>query len=169
MNLLFHIRAIVFRMLRLERLVRGGIAVGDVYHREGKVFGPAMIHAYKLESTCAIYPRVILQPEIVEKAECCAPPMVRLLSGLIMQDHDGKYMVDSLRVLREVADTEEGFLGDYLGLVNGIARFLHDEEGRLARDSQEYGRALEKICWFRKYFESATDRSWVDEMNQTLP
>lgn len=43
-------------------LLRGGIAVGDIYHRESMVFGPAFLKAYDLESRCSIYPRIILDP-----------------------------------------------------------------------------------------------------------
>ena len=42
MNLLFHVRAIAFRMLRLRYLVRGGIARGNLYHHEGKIIEPAI-------------------------------------------------------------------------------------------------------------------------------
>lgn len=45
-------------------VLRGGIAFGDIYHQGGMVFGPALIQAYQLESSCAIYPRIILEPAI---------------------------------------------------------------------------------------------------------
>lgn len=41
-------------------LVRGGLTVGDLYHREGVVFGPAMNEAYTLESKIAVYPRLVV-------------------------------------------------------------------------------------------------------------
>lgn len=44
-------------------LARGGIAVGDLYHKNGILFGPAMNEAYKLESELAIYPRIVLSHE----------------------------------------------------------------------------------------------------------
>lgn len=45
-------------------LLRGGIARGDVYHRNGMVFGPALIEAYELERDVACAPRVILSEEL---------------------------------------------------------------------------------------------------------
>lgn len=43
-------------------LVRGGITVGDIYHDEHFVFGPALNRAYELESAIASVPRIILDP-----------------------------------------------------------------------------------------------------------
>lgn len=48
-------------------LLRGGVTVGDIYHRESIVFGPAFLKAHELESISAKYPRIILDP-ILAKA-----------------------------------------------------------------------------------------------------
>ena len=44
----------------LGLLVRGGMTIGKLYHREGVVFGQGLIDAYRLESEVAVYPRVVL-------------------------------------------------------------------------------------------------------------
>lgn len=41
-------------------LLRGGIAVGKLYHDREVVYGPALIKAYDLESKFAEYPRIIM-------------------------------------------------------------------------------------------------------------
>ena len=41
-------------------LLRGGITVGQLCHKDNIVYGPAMVEAYELESKSAIYPRVIV-------------------------------------------------------------------------------------------------------------
>jgi hypothetical protein len=41
-------------------LVRGGVARGPLYHKEGVVFGPALLDAYALESTIAKFPRILI-------------------------------------------------------------------------------------------------------------
>lgn len=48
-------------------LLRGGITVGELYHRESMVFGPAFLKAYELESRYAVYPRIILDPALAER------------------------------------------------------------------------------------------------------
>lgn len=45
-------------------LVRGGIAFGDLYHKDSILFGPAMNEAYKLENELAIYPRIVVSEGI---------------------------------------------------------------------------------------------------------
>jgi hypothetical protein len=45
-------------------LVRGAITIGDIVHDENIVFGPALNRAYELESKQAVYPRIILDPNI---------------------------------------------------------------------------------------------------------
>ncbi|MGQ2979949.1 MAG: hypothetical protein ACT6Q9_09670 [Polaromonas sp.] len=42
-------------------LSRGGISVGKLCHKNGIIYGPALITAYELESQVAIYPRVVLE------------------------------------------------------------------------------------------------------------
>jgi hypothetical protein len=165
MNLLFHLRAIVFRMLRLGFLSRGGIARGPLCHRNGKIFGPAMLEAYRLESEVAVVPRVILQPEIVEAGLSAAPPVDRLFERMTRRNDDGLYIVHSLWAIRSAADSETGFVGEWREMVDRIAQFLEHEERRLASEPQK----LEKVRWFKEYFAWATDRRWVDELRAPFP
>ena len=39
-------------------LGRGGATVGQLVHRNGVVFGPALVEAYELEAKTAVYPRI---------------------------------------------------------------------------------------------------------------
>lgn len=48
-------------------LSRGGIAVGDLYHKNGIIYGSAFLHAFHLESQVAIFPRVILEKDAINK------------------------------------------------------------------------------------------------------
>lgn len=54
-------------LLRQGFLLRGGLTVGELYHRESMVFGPAFLKAYELENRCAVYPRIILDPVLSEQ------------------------------------------------------------------------------------------------------
>lgn len=49
-------------------LLRGGIAVGKLYHDRQIVFGPALVKAYQLENNIAVYPRVVIDEADLEKA-----------------------------------------------------------------------------------------------------
>jgi hypothetical protein len=40
--------------------IRGAVTLGDFYIRDGFLYGPALVEAYRLENTVAIHPRIIL-------------------------------------------------------------------------------------------------------------
>jgi len=46
--------------------IRGAITIGDLYHNDDAVFGPGLNRAYELESKSAVYPRIILDPQLDE-------------------------------------------------------------------------------------------------------
>lgn len=47
-------------------LLRGGMCIGEIYHEDPFVFGPAVNKAYKMESEEAKYPRIIVDKEIMD-------------------------------------------------------------------------------------------------------
>lgn len=47
-------------------LIRGAITEGDFFHNDIIVYGKALVEAVKMEEEYAIYPRIIVQREIVE-------------------------------------------------------------------------------------------------------
>jgi len=77
-------------------LTRGGIAVGDLHHKNGILFGPAMNEAYELESRLAIYPRIAVSEvaqqelfkEVIKQYKECLPMMVLQmgLCGMILME-----------------------------------------------------------------------------------
>ena len=51
--------------MEVSLLVRGGIAVGPLYHESGIVIGAALVEAYEFEAHHAIYPRLALAPSVL--------------------------------------------------------------------------------------------------------
>jgi hypothetical protein len=51
--------------MSLGFLMRGGITVGDIIHDEEVVFGPALIRAHELESKIAVYPRIVVDEQVL--------------------------------------------------------------------------------------------------------
>jgi hypothetical protein len=49
-----------------QRLVRGAVVLGKIYHEEGIIFGPALIEAHRLEKH-AVYPRIVATVEVIER------------------------------------------------------------------------------------------------------
>lgn len=168
MNLLFHVRAILFRLLRLGFLARGGIALGSVYHQDGKILGPAMLEAYRLEHRVAIYPRVVLGSTVLKAGLAAAAPADLIFGRMVNRCEDGLYMVDSLWALKMAAESEIGFVGEWGELVSRIRRFLANEESRLGLNPEK-SKELSYVRWYRKHFEDATDRSWINEIGAPFP
>ena len=69
-NIPYFLRAIAIMQLMtssLGFLLRGGIAIGDIYHDDEVVFGPALVRAYELKSQIAVYPRIVLDKEVLDQ------------------------------------------------------------------------------------------------------
>jgi hypothetical protein len=89
-------------------IIRGGITIGDVHISEGRVFGPGLIQAYELESKYALYPRIIIDPSLIQeyktnrllKAERhSVEEELKYLEQLIRQGDDGMWFLDYVAAL----------------------------------------------------------------------
>jgi hypothetical protein len=54
------LQQLAFSLLEQGVLCRGGVVKGPLYHQDGIVFGPALNDAYAIESSVAVYPRIVL-------------------------------------------------------------------------------------------------------------
>jgi hypothetical protein len=79
-------------------MIRGGVTIGPLYHKEAISFGPAFINAYHLESKKAIYPRIIIDPRILEKTgDTINDIFIDLFKqSNLKKDNDGYYFIDFL-------------------------------------------------------------------------
>lgn len=60
--------SVLFSLTQLTKIglmVRGGITIGNHFQNERLIFSPALIKAYKLESTQAIYPRILIDDSFI--------------------------------------------------------------------------------------------------------
>lgn len=85
--------SLVLQLLHVGILSRGGIAVGELRHEGGVVYGPALIEAYELESKVACYPRVVLARDAIAKALRIAGHIEgydeEWIRGFLRTDEDG--------------------------------------------------------------------------------
>jgi hypothetical protein len=80
-------------------LIRGGIAFGPMVHTDEIIFGPALVHAFKLESMAASSPRIILPQSLYQvdsefKNLVVKPWDKNKLFGLLSLDEDDFYYLD---------------------------------------------------------------------------
>lgn len=81
----------VISMAESGFLVRGAVTIGPLLHTPEVLIGPAMNEAYRLESTEARFPRVIIDPEVVKVAR-------RHRSGQHLPEEEEQYVRKMLAV-----------------------------------------------------------------------
>jgi hypothetical protein len=139
---------IALRALKLGLLIRGGITIGKLYHSNGVVFGEGMVDAYRLESSVAIYPRVVISPRVYARATTDT-------QGRILIDRDGIFHLNYLwRVVGEAAPTGEGFLSEREKWKSESVKTIDDAIERLAK--AERLNEFAKWRWFKEQFTFAT-------------
>lgn len=92
-------------------LIRGGLAIGAAHvglDGKGPIFGPAMVRAYEIEDTEAVYPRIMIDEDAIEQYlgdaslwryqehDSWEASLARQLIGVA---EDGTHFVDYLRGL----------------------------------------------------------------------
>ena len=68
LDIIYDILWMQIELAQAGLLLRGGVTIGDVFHSGNVIVGPAMIKAFEMESKIAIYPRVIVDPILIEYA-----------------------------------------------------------------------------------------------------
>ena len=121
-------------------LSRGGIAYGKFYIDDLMVWGDALTSAYHLESTVAIFPRIVIDPKLAKKLNLLEQSAENA-KLLITQDWDGMLFVDYL---------QEKLIRDYdLVLLKEIGKF----EERLLECNSDV-KIMQKLIWHSNYIES---------------
>lgn len=104
------------KLLGAGFLVRGGIALGKLYHRERMIFGPALVEAVEIEQKMAIYPRVLCSNELLkylyEKQyreevvlqDCCGEWVIKIAPGTEHRCNDLMKVIEGK--LRETIEKE---------------------------------------------------------------
>jgi hypothetical protein len=153
----FMISAMAFAIIELANrgyLVRGAITYGDLYHTQKHVVGPALVRAYEMESKDAKYPRVIVDPSVLELArkyrqENHAPEEEEAyILNHLERDSDGWLWIDYLswKAVVEVTGVENENYGGYMNRISHhIQAGLQSEEPKIK----------EKYVWLQQKHNAA--------------
>jgi hypothetical protein len=109
--------ALELSQLLIEKgfLCRGAIVCGELYHKEGIVFGNGLVDAFKTETSQAIYPRILLDQRIADLLnESKNDP--NDFQGLIVSDKDSSVF---LNLLYEDVSTTRNIKSALCSLVKG--------------------------------------------------
>jgi hypothetical protein len=100
-------------------LIRGGICTDDLcaVPQDSIVFGPALVKSYKLESEYAVYPRIVIDRDMIWEAQ--DKGYVAFFQDYCLRGEDGAYFVDYL------------FGASLNGLVAGLPGDQPDAEQRI--------------------------------------
>ena len=71
--------------------LRGGITKGELFFNDIYTYGPAIIRAYDLESKNAIYPRIVIDPLLIEDYKS-----LNIERMCILKDFDDLFYIDYL-------------------------------------------------------------------------
>ena len=115
-HLFWEVNSLVHIQMNLANngvLIRGGVSIGDVSASENRVFGPAFVKAYELESQFAHSPRIIVAPELVNSIDTnflvrnenhTADEEREYLRQILRKGDDGIFFVDYLLAAEHEAD-----------------------------------------------------------------
>lgn len=117
-------------------LTRGGITSGNFFADDVMVWGTALVRAYTLESTIAIYPRVIIDPILIGDLHLAIQPDTHC-STWIRKDKDSLFYVEFLNRCLKHAD----FFA--LGLLQIIEKKLSQYHGNT--------KVCQKWLWLSAY------------------
>ncbi|MBR3919674.1 MAG: hypothetical protein IKJ59_13245 [Clostridia bacterium] len=124
------------RMLRLKEpmLSRGAIVKGKLYHNNDVLFGEGFVKAYYMQENEAIYPRVIIEKNIIEGFKTNNNADQRYIDLLLTKDFDGYYFSDYLSLFYCLNHEQESWK-NFIKYV--IAKKENEENGR-ARAKYSY-------------------------------
>jgi hypothetical protein len=92
---------LIVDLLHMGFLTRGAIVVGDLFHRDNVIFGPALLEAYQIESREAFYPRIIVSNKALEELADDVGD-----DGLVIDDGSGRKVLNPFWLGFTVEDPE---------------------------------------------------------------
>lgn len=148
--------------------VRGGVSHGPTYvdSKRNQIVGPALIRAYRLESRCAVYPRVIIDPATLEEyknnhsmwGHADYDEDAGYVYGCLRKDSDGYYFIDMIRALSsgELLYKKNGrWYDDLPKLVRRQRTLIVKNLANSASPSGHTSNIQEKYMWLKKYHNTS--------------
>lgn len=80
-----------FELLSANMLLRGAIVQGPVLHTSEFVFGPALVSAYRLETSTSFHPRIMLAPPVFVAAMADSE-RGRFVPFVVLDNYDVPYL-----------------------------------------------------------------------------
>ena len=123
-------------------LIRGGITIGYCFSDNLMVWGKALVRAYEIESTIAIYPRIVIDPFADELFDFLSNSKYK---KIICRDFDGLYFIDV-------------FFSPQVSSILPFLEFLIDDNTRRINDLDDKNlKERQKLKWLQNYYYEKYD------------
>ena len=152
--------------------LRGGIDLGDYYGDDDFAYGPALIEAHDLESSKAIYPRIILSDEMIKMVSqhlgyygsaSYAPQNSHLLI-----DEDDKVFVNYLYGLHEIYNTTEDIM-EYIQKIQSHKDIILTKLNHFKSDKKLYSK-YEWVAQYHNYYcDEYFEKNAIQQFNLKIP
>lgn len=142
------ISTLTYSALSMGLLIRGGATVGPLHHSKNVVLGDALIEAYELESSVAIYPRIAVSRKL-----CAAAPHEGKPS--INKDYDGISHYDYFKAMILAGGNPPGD-GFKQRLSESLKTTRNTISSSIERfENEAHLNELAKWTWFKRHLEEA--------------
>lgn len=122
-------------------LIRGGITIGELFIDDLLVWGPGLVRAYKLEDSIAIFPRIVIDRNVLE--------IIGTNHLFFYRDIDGQFFLNFLNFMNyRDSENNDNFIAtiqkSFVGLLSEIKKPNGDYDER----------AYQKLQWYKNYINS---------------
>ncbi|WP_145961317.1 hypothetical protein [Salinisphaera sp. LB1] len=150
---LLEIKLLIMRLVARGIICRGAVALGKFIHTDEYLFGPALNEAYLLESRAALYPRIILDRNVVKLGARSHAPHhdsaheQYAIEALLEQDSDGMYYIDYFFKAQGELDDPQYDFPQYIDKLGNIIR-----KGMMASSHPSKADLRIKFYWMRERY-----------------
>ncbi|MCE9539995.1 MAG: hypothetical protein K8R85_12370 [Bacteroidetes bacterium] len=151
------------KLFKHEILLRGGLTLGTMYHEKDMCFGSALIRAYELESKYAIYPRTLIDNEIIEllKKER-GENFSQLEKSFLSKDDTDFYFIDYAKQIKFYQVSENAVAGfSKLNQVKPKTKFSTSKIMNILNEKVKNEKKEDvkmKYIWLRNQFDYSNEQ-----------
>ncbi|OUC15059.1 MAG: hypothetical protein B0A82_08910 [Alkalinema sp. CACIAM 70d] len=168
-HVLFSLSDLTINLLEIGVLVRGGVTIGGIHHDDDVVFGAGVNDAYRLESTIAKSPRIILSARALRAAEAYAADKEEwkvYRDSRLRRDKDGVWFLNFFCELGSFS-RQGGWQKDGLLYQRGMTIF--DNIQGLVSETVDQPNIYEKLGWLGDYWNNEVGRGFAKYVQPILP
>jgi len=163
-------------MLNNHILIRGGISFGNDYSDDKIIFSMALVKAYKIESENAIFPRIVIDNELINivKQNLVVPSQLihDILNNSILTDQDNIHFINPNGLSKDLNSELNDLKGIDLDKIfnKQNIQFANKELKKLNSQTEECKKVIKKYEWLIDILLwNYTDREKAPRLNLFKP